>query len=52
MIKEAISVTHDHYWKTTDVPGYYLCECGFISVNDRNNQMIKIWDWVPDEGKK
>lgn len=50
MTEEAINVTHEHYWKVSDVPGYFLCECGDIS-HQNNGTLIRTWNWVAEGGK-
>jgi hypothetical protein len=50
-VKEAINMTHSHYWKCTDVPGYFLCECGSISEQDRKTGLKRIWELESEGGE-
>jgi hypothetical protein len=50
-VKEAINMSHSHYWKCTDVPGYFLCECGSVSEQDRNTGLKRIWELESEGGE-
>jgi len=49
--KEAINMTHSHYWKVTDVPGYFLCECGSVAVHDKETKLKRIWEVEAEGGE-
>jgi len=50
-VKEATNMSHSHYWKCTDVPGYFLCECGSVSEQDRNTGLKRIWELESEGGE-
>jgi hypothetical protein len=50
-VKEAINMTHSHYWKCTDVPGYFLCECGAMSRHNRETGSKEIWSLESEGGE-
>lgn len=50
-VKEAINMTHSHYWKCTDVPGYFLCECGAMSKHNRETGSKEIWSLESEGGE-
>lgn len=35
-------MNHDHYWKCSDIPGYFLCECGAISKHNMETGLKEI----------
>ena len=50
-VKEATNMSHSHYWKCTDVPGYFLCECGSVSEQDRKTGLRRIWELESEGGE-
>lgn len=40
--KKAINITHNHYWKCMDTPGYFLCKCGTVSRHNRETGLKEI----------
>ncbi len=41
-LDEPIDISHDHYWKCTDIPGYFICECGVMSRYNRETGLKEI----------
>lgn len=41
-LEESVDLNHNHYWKCTDIPGYFLCECGVISRYNRETKSKEI----------
>ena len=37
-------MTHEHYWECDDIPGYYYCKCGVMSIYNRETGEKDIHD--------